>query len=803
MRNVEIIDVDSDPEEARRAFWRRLLRFGLPVGAIVLVAAGLIATAIYTNAKNKADVLALSRDFIGALNARVNSDVRAYLDPAQSAVGSLAAVMPAGDPFSEEGRALFERLARDLLRRHPQLASAYLGTGEGEFLMVRRNGLGTADTKLIRRTAAAPQATPRLQSTWTRRDGDGRVTAVEVDETDRYDPRTRGWYADALQQQGIAWSKVYIFFTDKAPGITASTALAQGGQPVPAVVGVDIFLSSLSGFLADLQEEARGTLAIVNGDGQLVAYHEPEKVMLQEGDVLRARTVRELGAPTLAEAFDRLRVEGPNRSIITIDGARYVFGAASLKGAVSRDWWLMLLAPESAYLGFIAVNGRSGLAAAGGIVALALLLAGLLAYQGVVAERRARAVRAEAERQETQRRIFDELAALTTLGDPDEDRDLRQASEILARAEGARRISLWRFAGQDRLVCLDAFETQTGGHTGGTAIRAGDFAAVFAQLAEGRVLQIGDAQSDPRAEGLQLTYLQAVETTSLLSLPVTAGGRVLGAVWIEDADPAAAVVAGHSVARMLATLLVPRLSLMAEEAEAPAPRLPKAAVSGAMVISRGENGTAASREMLRKASLLDLRRHVTGEDSKAEMLGATVYRDVSVLALKLLDDNALAARAASDHDGVVIREVVSIFREAADSVDVPYVKILTDQVLAVDGFEGDMAEAAARMVDVALTVRERCNAIFLAAGIGPQFTLGLDSGTVFGSAVGFGDSPYNVWGEAVRVAITMAETAEPGTIQVSEATYDLLRGDCIFRRRGAFYLDQLGEMATFTLRSRL
>ncbi len=793
MQSVEIIDVDSDPEEARRAFWRRLVRFGLPAGGIVLVAAGLIATALYTNARNKADVLALSRDFIGALNARVHSEVRAYLETAEAAVSSLAAVVPPEAPFSQEGRALFERLARDLLRHHPQLASAYLGTDQGEFLMVRRNTEGTTDTKLIQQSPAG------LRSTWTRRDGDGRVTAVEVNEDDRYDPRTRGWFQDARQEPGTAWSKVYIFFTDKAPGITASTALSPGRPSAGgAVVGADISLATLSGFLADLQEEARGILAIVNSDGQLVAFHEPDKVMLGSGDALRTRTVRELGSPTFVEAFDRLRVEGPGRSIIEIDGDRYVFGAASLKGAVSRDWWLMLLAPESAYLGFISANGRSGLIAASGIIALALLLAGLLAYQGMVAERRARTVRAEGERQEAQRRIFDELAGLTALADPDEEQDLRRASEILARAEGARRTSFWRIVGEDRLLCLDAFEAQTGGHTGGTAIQAADFAAIFARLADGQRLEIEEARSGP-----QLTYLRAVETTSLLSLPVTAGERVLGAVWIEDADPDAAVVADHSVAQMLATLLAPRLALMAAEPATAAARLPKAAVSAALVIPRGENGATASKQMFRKASLLDLRRHLTGDDSKAEMTGATLYRDASVLALKLLDDNALAARSAGGHDGAVIREVVSLFKEAADSLDVPYVKILTDQVLAVDGFEGDMAEAAARLVDVALTVRERCNAIFLASGIGPQFTLGLDSGTVFGSAVGFGDSPYNVWGEAVRVAITMADTADPGTIQVSEATYDLLRGDCIFRRRGAFYLGQLGEMATFTLRSRL
>jgi class 3 adenylate cyclase len=70
-------------------------------------------------------------------------------------------------------------------------------------------------------------------------------------------------------------------------------------------------------------------------------------------------------------------------------------------------------------------------------------------------------------------------------------------------------------------------------------------------------------------------------------------------------------------------------------------------------------------------------------------------------------------------------------------------------------------------------------------------------------AVGSVEGLYNIWGETVRIAVSLADTAEPGTIQASEATYDLLREECVFRRRGAFFVDQIGEMTTFTLRGRL
>jgi class 3 adenylate cyclase len=60
-----------------------------------------------------------------------------------------------------------------------------------------------------------------------------------------------------------------------------------------------------------------------------------------------------------------------------------------------------------------------------------------------------------------------------------------------------------------------------------------------------------------------------------------------------------------------------------------------------------------------------------------------------------------------------------------------------------------------------------------------------------------------VWGDAVRVASSLAATAQRGTIQVSEASYEQLRDRFVFRRRGGFYLEQVGEMTTYVLRGRL
>jgi class 3 adenylate cyclase len=220
---------------------------------------------------------------------------------------------------------------------------------------------------------------------------------------------------------------------------------------------------------------------------------------------------------------------------------------------------------------------------------------------------------------------------------------------------------------------------------------------------------------------------------------------------------------------------------------------------------RRQTGALPANGSLRSASVIDLRRDGAQKDGLSA--NASVFPAASVLTLKFLDDHALASdvseNASGNADGAVMGAVFAVFEDAATAANIPYVKILTDQILAVDGFDGDMQGAAERLVGVALSVREQCASIFLASGRGPEFSLGMDSGSVYGAALGDASSPYNVWGDAMRIANILADTAEPGTIQASEATYELLRGSCVFRRRGAFYLDRLGEMTTFTLRGQL
>lgn len=60
-----------------------------------------------------------------------------------------------------------------------------------------------------------------------------------------------------------------------------------------------------------------------------------------------------------------------------------------------------------------------------------------------------------------------------------------------------------------------------------------------------------------------------------------------------------------------------------------------------------------------------------------------------------------------------------------------------------------------------------------------------------------------LWGESCRLAARMAESAPPTAIQLTEAAYDRLARDYLVRRRGSFFLDGVGAVATYLLAGRL
>jgi len=189
-----------------------------------------------------------------------------------------------------------------------------------------------------------------------------------------------------------------------------------------------------------------------------------------------------------------------------------------------------------------------------------------------------------------------------------------------------------------------------------------------------------------------------------------------------------------------------------------------------------------------------------------DRMAAEVFPDVAVLVLRLVDPAALGARTApmggkdDATGGVTLADgVARALQEIAAAQNIRYLKFVGQDVVAAAGFDAGDSTAISRIAAMAMALREKLHTLYEDAGQVPDFRGGIDLGIAIGSPVGQGPRLYNLWGEAVQVAAIMAGSAPAGAVQVTEAAYNQLARDFLFRPRGNFWLPRVGESRMFVL----
>ena len=83
-----------------------------------------------------------------------------------------------------------------------------------------------------------------------------------------------------------------------------------------------------------------------------------------------------------------------------------------------------------------------------------------------------------------------------------------------------------------------------------------------------------------------------------------------------------------------------------------------------------------------------------------------------------------------------------------------------------------------------------------------RLRIGINSGPVVAGIVGTHKFAYDLWGDAVNIASRMQSGGVPGSIQVSEATHELIRDNYLCKPRGVISVKGKGDMETYFLISR-
>jgi adenylate cyclase len=300
------------------------------------------------------------------------------------------------------------------------------------------------------------------------------------------------------------------------------------------VFGLDIEVKEISEFLKKLKIGRNGEAVIIDADGYIVAYPELEKIVKREGDMYKPIRVEELGNPVLNRAYNRFLIDGYGHRDLIVDGQRYLSSAFLLPKETGLDLSVFVLVPEKDFVGFVSRNNRNILLMSSSIVILAAIMAGLLVFQGLRAERNARQVLERQQELESQSRAFSELSSKAAMFDAEDEESLQKLTEIVTDAINLRRTSVWYFDDDGQFLrCIDCYDRESQGHTQETVLDRADFASMFDLLLRGETVSAADAEKEDFLAELYRVYLQPLGCESLLAVPIRYHDWTAGALWLE------------------------------------------------------------------------------------------------------------------------------------------------------------------------------------------------------------------------------------------------------------------------------
>ena len=185
-----------------------------------------------------------------------------------------------------------------------------------------------------------------------------------------------------------------------------------------------------------------------------------------------------------------------------------------------------------------------------------------------------------------------------------------------------------------------------------------------------------------------------------------------------------------------------------------------------------------------------------------QTMGAHVYPETTVLVGQFTDPLSLAERPDDVAATSVVDHLVRHLEDLAAAHRIEYLKIMSAEFVCAVGFDDHPDHGVQVLADVALDLQERCVRLFADLHTRMEFRLGIDTGVVIGSPVGRGEGSYNLWGEAVRGAMDGGNESG-GDIQVTASTYRRLRDSYLFKVRGTYYLQDVGELSTYIITGRI
>jgi guanylate cyclase len=175
------------------------------------------------------------------------------------------------------------------------------------------------------------------------------------------------------------------------------------------------------------------------------------------------------------------------------------------------------------------------------------------------------------------------------------------------------------------------------------------------------------------------------------------------------------------------------------------------------------------------------------------------FREVSVLFADVVEFTPRAEKLAAAEVVGLLDRLFSHFDELAERYDLEKIKTIGDAYMVAAGVPDPRPDHAQALAHLALDMVESVAPGGAVGDLGLELRIGLNSGPVVAGVIGRKRFLYDLWGDAVNTASRMESQGTPGRIQITRATYELLKADFVCEPRGTVPVKGKGDMETWYL----
>lgn len=178
------------------------------------------------------------------------------------------------------------------------------------------------------------------------------------------------------------------------------------------------------------------------------------------------------------------------------------------------------------------------------------------------------------------------------------------------------------------------------------------------------------------------------------------------------------------------------------------------------------------------------------------------FIDSTVLFADIVGFTRISSRQSPQRTVQLLNEIFSSFDRIAEQLEVEKIKTIGDAYMMVSGVPVIRADHAEVCASAAFEMLEAVRAFNRRHSLEWAIRVGMNSGPVVAGIIGTRKFAYDLWGDTVNIASRMESHGQPGHVQVSQATKQLLEGKYDFQPMGVIEIKNSAPMPTYLLQKK-